>query len=313
MPLKDLLRTSDLTPADLALLLERSASFVRDPFQSRTRLQNQTVVLYFNKPSTRTRLSTETAVARLGGTPIMVGPTDLQLGRGETIEDTAKVISRYASAFVIRTFADEDVRRFASAASIPVVNALTDGHHPMQSLADLLTLQQKHGDLRRIRVAWVGDGNNVLHSLMEALALAGGHLRVATPEGYGPDPAVVAAAQALAAESGGTLELGSDPVAAVQDAHAVYTDTWFSMGTPEAERAERLAHLAPYQLNRALLDRARSDAIAMHCLPDHRGEEITAEVVDGPQSVVFDQAENRLHTAAALLCALVQGQLEGRR
>jgi ornithine carbamoyltransferase len=308
---KDLLRTADLGRDDLRLLIELGDRFKKHPYERRDALRNDTVVLYFAKPSTRTRISFETAVARLGGTPIGVGPDELQLGRGETIEDTARVISRYASAFVIRTYKDEDVRRFAAAASIPVINALTDLHHPLQSLADLMTLREKLGGWEGRKLAYVGDGNNVAHSLMEAAALAGLSIAVATPDGYAPNPSIVARARELAAASGATLELTADPQAAVRGADAVYTDVWVSMGVPEVERPARLKALAPYQVNDALMRRAAPGALFMHCLPDHRGEEVTASVVDGPRSVVFDQAENRLHTAKAVLFALVERMVKG--
>ena len=301
-----LLRIADLSADDLNALLALAASFKADPYLHRRFIANETVVLYFNKPSTRTRISFETAVVRLGGVPIGIGPSDLRLGRGETIEDTARVVSRYARAFVIRTFADDDVARFAASSSIPVINALTDLHHPCQALADLLTLREKCRDLSRVRLAYVGDGNNVAHSLIEAAALAGMSLHVATPAAFAPDPAIVAAARSRARDTGATIEIGEDPVAAVRGADAIYTDVWVSMGDPESERAARFAALAPYQVNAALLAHAKPDAIFLHCLPDHRGEEVTAEVVDGPRSVVFDQAENRLHTAIAVLYALVE-------
>lgn len=301
-----LLRIADLSGDDLHELLALATSFKADPYLHRRFLANETVVLYFNKPSTRTRISFETAVVRLGGVPISIGPGDLQLGRGETIEDTARVVSRYARAFVVRTFSDDDVARFAAAATIPVINALTDLHHPCQALADLMTLREKRGDLRRVTLAYVGDGNNVAHSLIEAAALAGTSLRVATPPSFAPDPDVVAAARLRARATGASLEIGEDPVAAVRGADAIYTDVWVSMGDPEDQRAARFAALTPYQVNPALLAHAKPDAIFLHCLPDHRGEEVTAEVVDGPRSVVFDQAENRLHTAVALLYALVE-------
>ena len=309
--LRHLLRTADLTPTDLARILDIASLFKRDPYRARERLRNETVVLYFNKPSTRTRISFETAVARLGATPIGVGPHDLQLGRGETIEDTARVISRYSVAFVIRTYAHADIERFAAAASIPVVNALSDAHHPCQSLADLLTLREHRGGRRGSKLAYVGAGNNVSHSLLEACALAGVHISVATPPSLAPDAAVVAAARRLARSTGAVLEVGVDPEAAVREADAVYTDAWLSMGDPESERACRIELLQPYQVNAALMAHARDDAIFMHCLPDHRGEEVSSEVVDGPRSVVFAQAENRLHTAVALLSALLDGELEG--
>lgn len=308
---RHLLRTLDLDPADLNRLLDLAAHLKADPYARADLLRNQTVVLYFNKPSTRTRLSFETAIARLGGTPITVGATELQLGRGETIEDTARTISRYARAFVVRTFSDDDVARFAAAATIPVVNALTDRHHPCQSLADLLTLRERCGPLRGCRIAYVGDGNNVCHSLIEAAALAGAAISVASPAGYAPAADIVAAAGNAAARTGATIRIGTDPAAAVAGADAVYTDVWLSMHVPESERATRLKAFAPFQVDRALMSHARRGAIFMHCLPDHRGEEVTAEVVDGPQSVVFDQAENRLHTAMAILCGLLEGTSRG--
>lgn len=309
--LRHLLRTSDLSPRALERLLDLAVLFKGDPFRARERLRSETVVLYFNKPSTRTRISFETAVVRLGGTPLGVGPADLQLGRGETIEDTARTIARYARAFVIRTYAHAEALRFATASSIPVVNALTDLHHPCQSLADLLTLREKRGDLRGVRLAYVGAGNNVVHSLIEAAALAGMQLAVATPERFAPDAAIVAGARAIAARTGAHIDIGRDPRVAVAGADAVYTDAWLSMGDPESERALRLAMLESYQVNAALFALARPDAIFLHCLPDHRGEEVTGEVVDGPRSVIFDQAENRLHTSVALLSALLDGALEG--
>ena len=309
--LRDLLRTRDLTPVDLVRVLERAERFRREPHHARELLRGESAVLYFNKPSTRTRISFETALARLGGMPIAVGPQDLQLGRGETIEDTARVISRYARVFVIRTYSDADVARFARAASIPVINALTDGHHPCQSAADVLTLRQKQGDLRRLKLAYLGDGNNVAHSLIEACALCGGHIAVATPATHAPDAEVVAGARAIAERTGACIELTDRPEEAASGADAVYTDAWLSMGDPPQERELRLATFKPFQVDARIMGLARPGAIFMHCLPDHRGEEVTAEVVDGPHSVVFDQAENRLHTALAIVAELIEGGLEG--
>lgn len=309
--LKDLLRTADLTPHDVYHVLDLAAHYKRHPHRQKTLLSGETVVLYFNKPSTRTRISFETAVARLGAVPIGVGPNDLQLGRGETIEDTARVMSRYSKAFVIRTFKDEDVARFAAAASIPVINALTDGHHPCQSLADLLTLREVFGHLEGVSLAYLGDGNNVTHSLLEAGALAGVNVRVATPKSYGCDPAVVERARSIAQRTGSKILITEDPAEAVRGAHALYTDVWLSMGHAESERATRIQALGPYQVNDALMSQASPEAIFMHCLPDHRGEEVTAEVVDGARSVVFDQAENRLHTSTAILEALIRRELHG--
>lgn len=302
---KDLLRIADLGHDTLMSILESARRFKESPYMSARLLEGDTVVLYFNKPSTRTRISFETAVARLGGMPVAVGPHELQLDRGETIEDTARVISSYARAFVIRTFRDEDVRRFADAASIPVINALTDGHHPCQALADLMTMLELWGKPAGRRVAFVGDGDNVAHSLLEGCALLGIDVAVATPSGHEPDAAVVATARELAATSGSRVLVTTDSAEAVAGADAVYTDVWMSMGIPESEREERLRAFAPYQVGTALMDRAKRDAAFLHCLPAHRGEEVTTEVIDGPRSRVFEQAANRLPTEQAVLTALV--------
>ncbi len=308
--LRSFLRVSDLTPQDLAWVLDRAAAYKAEPRRSEELLKGQSVTLYFNKPSTRTRISFETAVHRLGGLPVMVGPNDLQMGRGETIEDTARVISRYSRAFVTRTYADDEIARFSRAASIPVINALTDGHHPCQALADLMTLRERFGKLEGLVVTYVGAGNNVTHSLMEACCLAGAHVRVATPAGYVADPAVVEHARAIA-QRGATVELFSDPRDAVKNADCVYTDTWLSMGDPYEERVTRAQALTPYRVDAALLGHAKPTAVFLHCLPAHRGEEVTDEVADSAQSMIFDQAENKLHTSMAVLDALVTGSLSG--
>lgn len=306
---KDLLRIADLDHDRLVRLLDTARRFKLEPLKHLGTLLGRTVVLYFNKPSTRTRISFETAITRLGGTPLAVGPHELQLDRGETIEDTARVISTYASAFVIRTFSDDDVRRFASAASIPVVNALTDKHHPCQALGDLMTMQELWGDVRGRRVAFVGDGDNVAHSLIEGCALLGVDITIASPAGYEPDREIVEAARAVAYANGSWVRVTHDPHEAVRHVDAVYTDVWLSMGVPEAERATRLKDFAPYQVDDALMAHAKADAVFMHCLPAHRGEEVTDEVMDGEQSRVFQQAANRLPTEQALLWALVTGAL----
>ena len=248
----------------------------------------------------------------MGGLPTTVGPNELQLGRGETIEDTARIISSYAAAFVIRTFSDRDVERFAAGATIPVINALTDGHHPCQSIADVYTIRSHFGHLDGLKIAYVGDGNNVANSLLEAAALSGMHIFLATPPGFEPDEGIVRNAQAIAAHTGGSVELTHDPLQAATGAHVIYTDVWISMGTPEGERAERLNHMAPYQINQALMERAAQDAIFMHCLPAHRGEEVAGPVIDGPRSVVFEQAANRGPTEQAILHMLLTGKLAGR-
>jgi ornithine carbamoyltransferase len=311
--LDDYLRVSDLTPGDLDLLMDLSLDLKCRPHAMRTLLDGEVVALYFAKPSTRTRVSFTVAVTRLGGTPEALGANDLQLGRGETIEDTARVLSSYARAFVVRTFEQAKVERFAAAASIPVVNALTDTHHPCQALADLVTLHECFGALANLRVAYVGDGNNVSHSLMEVGAIAGLDVVVATPPEYAPDDAIVQAAAETARRRRGSVTVTHDPTEAVDGAHAVYTDVWLSMGDAEAERAARTAALEPYRVTADLMARARTDAVFMHCLPAHRGDEVTADVIDGPQSIVFAQAANRLCTEQAVLAALLLKRLEGRR
>lgn len=309
--MKDLLKTSDLSPEDFAYLLRRSAKFKAKPSSRRETLSGETVCLYFSKSSTRTRISFETAVARLGGVPLFLNGNDLQLGRGETIEDTARVISRYSRAFVIRTFLDSDVERFARAASIPVVNALTDGHHPCQSLADLLTLAEHKGALDRLKVAYLGDGNNVAVSLMQAAALVGMDFAVAAPAGYQIPDELFVQARDLGKRTGAEITLTADPAEALRDADAVYTDVWLSMGHSDSEKAARHAALSPYQVNERAMQLAKPDAVFLHCLPAHRGEEVSASVADGAQSAIFDQAENRLWTAMAVLYGLLEGKLGG--
>ncbi len=298
-----LLSLGGLDQAGLEALISLAAELKADPSLHAGVLGGRSVLLHFTKPSTRTRVSFEAAVARLGGHPIFAGPDQLQLGRGEPIADTARVISRYCAAIVIRTHAHADVEEFAWWSSVPVVNALTDTHHPCQALADLLTLQEHFGSLAGLEVAYVGDGNNVAHSLIEACVLAGAHVRLACPEGYRPNADVLAWATAVAAETDGSVRVLDDPAEAVAGAHAVYTDVFVSMGE-EDEREAKLAVLGRYQVDETLMARARPDAVFMHCLPAHRGEEVTDAVLEGPQSVVFDQAENRLHTAAAVLVML---------
>lgn len=306
--LKDLLRIADLRASDIRFLLDLAEAFKASPDMYGKPLADDTVVLYFAEPSTRTRISFEAAVAHLGGLPVMVGPDELQLGRGETIEDTARVISSYARAFVARMPSDENLARFAAAASIPVVNALTNDHHPCQGLADILTLRQRFGRLEGLEIAFIGDGkNNVTHSLIEAAALTGITLWIGCPEGYEPNTEIVAWAR----NHGGHIIVTHDPVNAACNAAAIYTDVWVSMGDPESERAMRTAALRPYQVTAELMKQAAPDAVFMHCLPAHRGEEVTADVIDGPQSVVFQQAENRLHTELAVLYALTQRALAG--
>jgi ornithine carbamoyltransferase len=309
--MKDLLRTFDLSRSDFKYLLNRARKFKDNPHARRSLLAGDSVCLYFAKPSTRTRVSFDAAVARLGGNPVTLGANELQLGRGETIEDTARVISRYARAFVIRTFKDDDVARFARAASIPVINALTDGHHPCQSLADMLTLLEHRGSLKKCRIAYLGDGNNVAVSLMEAAALVGADIVLGCPKSHSVPTLLVEAAAQVAAENGGSVTVTEDPEFAARGADALYTDVWLSMGDADSEKEARQRALMPYQVSQRSMELAKPDALFMHCLPAHRGEEVAAEVMDGPRSVVWDQAENRLHTSVAVLYALIERKLEG--
>jgi len=303
---KDFLRVADLTPDQLERLLDLAAEMEDEPDGWIDSLRGRSVACYFAKPSTRTRVSFAAAAARLGMNPIVLRPDELQLGRGEPIADTARALAGYCDAIVVRTYAQSDIEEMAAAAPVPVVNALSDDHHPCQALADVLTVREWFGRLAGIRLAYVGDGNNVVHSLLEAGALAGMEIAVASPPGYAPREDVVAGARELAAATGASIELFDDPREAVRGAHAVYTDVWVSMGD-DAEREERLRTLRPYQVDEELLALARPEAIFLHCLPAHRGEEVAAAVIDGPQSAVWEQAANRETTEEALLYMLVTG------
>jgi ornithine carbamoyltransferase len=300
---RDYLSVDDLAPAELAHVLDLADELKADRSLHTSALAGKTVALIFEKSSTRTRVSFEVGVSQLGGRPLTLSSADLQLGRGETIEDTGQVLSRYVDAIVLRTFEQERLEVLAAAASVPVVNSLSNFEHPCQALADLQTLRERFGELRRRILTYVGDGNNVAHSLLLAGSKTGMHVRVATPPGFEPIPQVVQRAQRLAAETGGSVEVGNDPQDAATGAQALYTDVWASMGQ-ETEADERALVFPAYQLNQKLVDAADPDVIVLHCLPAHRGLEITDEVIDGPRSAVWDQAENRLHSQKALLLFL---------
>jgi ornithine carbamoyltransferase len=300
---RDYLSVDDLTAQELASVLSLAGKLKADRHMHTDVLAGRAAALIFEKSSTRTRVSFEVGVAQLGGHPITLSSGDLQLGRGETIEDTGRVLSRYVDIIVLRTFEQERLEALAGAASVPVVNALSDFEHPCQALADLLTIEEHLGSLPGHVLTYVGDGNNVAHSLLLAGAKAAMTVRVATPVGFEPIPQVVARAEEIAAETGGSIEVGTDPEAAAAGAHVLYTDVWASMGQEE-EAEERALIFRPYQLNEALVDAADRDVLVMHCLPAHRGEEIADRAIDGEHSVVFDQAENRLHSQKALLVFL---------
>jgi ornithine carbamoyltransferase len=301
---RDFLSIDDVTPQELHHLLELAAKMKQSPGDHASRLAGMSVALIFEKPSTRTRVSFEVAVASLGAHPLALSSSELQLGRGETIEDTGRVMSRYCDVLVLRTFGQERLEALAAGATVPVVNSLSDYEHPCQILADLLTVIEKKGEPTGRTLAYLGDGNNVAHSLVLGGAMVGMHVRVATPAGFEPIPQVVERAREIASDAGGSIEVGNDPAAAVSGADVLYTDVWASMGQ-EREHAERVLMFTPYRIDAEKLSRAADDAIVMHCLPAHREEEITGEVIDGPHSVVWDQAENRLHTAKALLLWLL--------
>ncbi len=311
--MKDLLRTSDLSPADVELLLDTAAQFAVKPFLANTALANRTVVIYMTKPSTRTRLASETAVAHLGGTPIFIRGDDLQIGRGETIADTARIISGYASALIIRTFKQSDVDELGANSTIPIINGLTDDDHPTQLLADWVTIREAFGkDIAGRKFTYVGDGNNMAHAWLTMGAIMGAHVVVATPGGsYAPDISAVSKAQEIAAKTGAKIEVLTDPEAAAKDASVLYTDVWMSMGDPEEERVSKLKALAPFAVDKKLMDLTVPDSIFMHCLPAHRGEEVSAEVIDGERSVIWREAYHRRTTIQAILYHLVRGELSG--
>jgi ornithine carbamoyltransferase len=304
---RHLLRDDDLSPAEQSAVLDLAATLKADRYARQPLAGPRPVAVIFEKQSLRTRVSFETGIAQLGGQPIVIDAQNTHFGRGESIEDAARVLSRYVDAIVIRTFSDARLRDLARAATVPVINALTDGFHPCQLLADLLTIREHLGTTAGLTLAYVGDAaNNMSHSYLLAGAAAGMHVRVAGPAGYDPDPSIVSRAAEIAAWTGGSVDTLRDPYEAVDGADVIATDTWTSMGQ-ESDGRDRITPFLPYQINTELLGAAAPDAIVLHCLPAHRGEEITDEVFDGRQSVVLDEAENRLHAQKALLAWLMCG------
>jgi ornithine carbamoyltransferase len=301
---KDFLSIDDLSVDELTSLLDDAGKIKTKPDKYADALTGAQVALIFEKPSTRTRVSFEVAVKSMGGHALVLRGDELQLGRGETIQDTGHVLSRYVDAIVVRTFGHDRLQALAAAASVPVVNALSDYSHPCQALADLLTVREKKGKLEGIALGYVGDGNNVAHSLMFAGAKAGMNVRVACPASHEPLPRVLVRSREIAAQTGGSVTVTNVVAEAVTDADVLYTDVWASMGQ-ESEAESRKDTFDRYRIDDDAVDMAADDVIVMHCLPAHRGEEITDEVIDGPRSVVWDQAENRLHTQKALLLWLL--------
>ncbi|MEU7640335.1 ornithine carbamoyltransferase [Streptomyces sp. NPDC059101] len=301
----DLLRVSDLDPETLAELLDLAAAMKQEPLGWERDLRGGAIGCLFEKPSTRTRVSLATAAHRLGMTAIVLNRDEMQLGHGETVADTARVLSSYLDAVTVRTYDHATVEQMAEAAAIPVVNALSDTHHPCQSLADLLALREHFGSLAGLTAAFLGDGaSNTCNSFLAACAAAGMHLTIASPQGYPTDPDILGEAREVMAQTGGSVALTTEPVDAVRTAQAVYAEVWVPMDKP-LERDERAVRLAPYRVDDALLAHAPREAVALHCLPAVRGEEITSEVLDGPRSLVWNQAANRLPTAQAVLHTLV--------
>jgi ornithine carbamoyltransferase len=299
------LRDDDLAPAEQAEILELAAAMKQERFVRRPLEGPRAVAVLFDKPSLRTRVSFTVGIGELGGLPLVIDTQATHIGRGETIADIARVLSRQTAAIVWRTSGQERIEELAAASTVPVINGLTDEFHPCQILADLQTVAERLGPLAGRTLAYLGDGaNNMAHSYLLGGVTAGMHVRVAAPAGFQPDPAVVARAQQIAAATGGSAAVFDDPAAAGKGADVLATDVWVSMG--QADHPDRISALAPYQINGDLLAEAGPDAIVLHCLPAHRGEEITADVIDGPASVAWDQAENRLHAQKALLAWLLE-------
>jgi ornithine carbamoyltransferase len=307
------------------LILRSAQEFAENPLKASSQLAGKTVAIYMTKPSTRTRLASESAVAHLGAHPIFLRAEDLQLGRGETIADTARIISGFCDALIIRTFKQSDVDELGKHASIPVINGLTDDDHPTQLLADWTTMVEHFGDgllngseasgsgANSRKLVYFGDGNNMSHAWLIMGAIMGAHVVASTPEGsFAPDASVVKKAQEIAAKSGAKVEVIHDPKEAARGASVLYTDVWMSMGDPESEREAKMKALAPYKVNDALMALAADDAIFMHCLPAHREEEVATSVIDGPRSLIWRQAFHRRTTIQALLYHLVRGELKGR-
>jgi ornithine carbamoyltransferase len=301
---RDLCSIRDLSPDEVHLILDTALQVKAQPQKYRHALDARQMVLFFEKESLRTRLTFEAGINTLGGSAIFVDQTASRLGQREPLVDVAHNLERWVDVIVLRTYAHETITGMAEHAGVPVINALSDIEHPCQSLADMLTLQERFGDLRGLRLAYLGDGNNVAHSLMLTAAQLGMHCTLATPPQYGPAPEYLAAARSIAANTGGKLEWVHDPRKAVAGADAIYTDVWTSMGR-EHEAEQRNRACQPYQVNQQIMALAAPHAVFMHCLPARRGDEVTAEVFDGPQSIVFDQAENRLHAQKAILLLLL--------
>lgn len=297
------LKDDDLTAAEQSAIIELAIQLKKDPYAKKPFQGPKTVAVIFDKTSTRTRVSFAVGISDLGGVPLIIDSQSSQLGAKESVADTAKVLDRQVAQIVWRTYAQSGLEEMANNSRVPVINALSDEYHPCQLLADLMTIQEHRGTLKGIKLAYVGDGNNMANSYIIAGALAGLHVAVASPSGYEPDPAVVRRGKELAVQSGGSVSVGNSPTEAVRDAEVIATDTWVSMGM-ESDKEKRIKDFQGFTIDADLLALAKADAIVLHCLPAYRGYEISAEVLDGKQSVIWDQAENRLHAQKALMVFL---------
>lgn len=308
---KDFLTLKEVGGQDLEMLFKLTDKMKKNPQGFYTKLKGKSLALLFQKPSIRTRISFQVGMSELGGNCVYVDPQETPLGERESIKDVARVLSRYCHGVVIRTYRQSDIEEFANYSSIPVINGLSDSYHPCQTLADLFTIREKFKTLSKTNIAYIGDGNNVLNSLLYGAAKVGANLSIATPRGYEPSEEILKDLKLICKETGSKIILSNNPFTAIKNAHAIYTDVWVSMGQ-EKQREQRLRDFQPFQLNAAVINKAPKDAIVMHCLPAHRNEEITDEVIEGNRSAIFDQAENRLHTQKALLNILLTKKLKKR-
>lgn len=305
--LEDFISIHDLTLYEFNQILDMTEEIKKNPQRFQKKMKNKILAMIFEKPSLRTRMTFEVGMLDLGGEAIYLSPSDIQLGKRENVSDVGKNLERWVDGIMIRTFDHQNVIKLAQASRIPVINALTDLLHPCQAMADFFTLREKKGTLARLKLAFLGDGNNVCHSLMFAAAKAGSQMAMATPPGYEPDGDILRQAEEESKETGGRFQITNDPHQAAEDADVIYTDVWASMGQ-EAEQEKRTQIFAPFQVNTEAMRLAKRDALFMHCLPAHRGEEVTDEVIDSAQSVVFDQAENRLHVQKIIMLLLLGKQ-----
>ncbi len=301
---KDFLSLREVGAHDLEMLFKLAEKMKKRPEAFLGKLKGKSLALLFQKPSIRTRVSFQVGISELGGSSVYMDPQELPLGERESIKDVARVLSRYCDLVVARTYHHSDVEEFARHASVPVINGLSDLYHPCQTLADLFTIREKFKTLEKMNIAYIGDGNNVLNSLLYGASKVGANLAIATPRGYEPSEEILKDIKLIAKESGSKVTLSNNPFTAIKNAHAIYTDVWVSMGQ-EKQRDQRLKDFQPFQVNAAIIGKAPKDAIVMHCLPAHRGEEITDDVIESPRSAIFDQAENRLHTQKALMYILL--------